>query len=1227
MVSACSEGWIVFPIHRLKTSGGSKSDAFERGLLYAASILALGASVHATAQLNNFPLLPDRTAIAWHLVIAAGLSLIGWGVATVIAVQLPDTIAEGAEASSNREPRELYSGLLHYVVFAVGIVVLLTAVAFGLPAMNVVLPLVTSCGMLAIFFALAGATHRSQLGSYLSLASLGWMVVQLTVLAGDHWGPPVAMIAAACSLLGLVLMTIAAISSPGGSRQLESPPSRKLLPTAWSSPRLPLRADSWSTLWLNPLRQTALLFAQVGVTMVVANIAWKESWGDWSMLALVTLIAAAISSAIAAKLYETSILTYIAAVLVAVSVFPLLPSYQDGDPRLGVAWSLIAVAFWIIGYGIEKRSGVASAAEADNPSDFALTRIYERPLIRSSSVLAIIAICQSLYAWKLSSETASLTPLLLASAAGTLSLLLNARSMNVLHRFSLGRMLVYLACLAITGCCLIVASTRWGLEVIGPNAAVTALVLSGLGLVLMEWVRWRSTTQPDAAASLLTFAQPLSNYGAVLAMGASLVSVMIAIGTSDYDGGQTLVTSIADWLDSLPIGPVALTFSIAAVVSLLTVRASRVAIWLDVAVVLGSSGLLLLANDAMNWSTATLTLFALVSMNGLVVIARLVRFGAHRIESLLGLTDAACERSFFRWPAVVATGCLILQTVYLLLILLGEVQMDPGWTWLLNGLLGAVLFFHIMYLQPQPALLHLLLASTVVGFFGACRARGWDITTDVALSVMGFVWGMVAIQFNRPIGARVLSMLRLPLSEDEEAVSARALVGWAVGMTGLAVAITLPIYWIIRPDFPNLSVTLLFSSMTCLAAGVRWRNVYSTTASAILFPACLATTAALYVDPNLLRDFAGLAIAGLAFAYVVTEFAVRRRTSSTDALDTYTHDVSSSLITLAHLFDSIAVVFTIVAMTMLSPSPVFAIAMALVAVSWLWMAWESGRELLVYTSVAAVFTALLYLCTSLLGITFSRSTIAAFSVIGYSFVLYGLNILIGRAKNPRASVFINPTYYMALASPVVLLLVTPLDQKGVAAFTCLAAGSFYLVVSHRTHARWTMYVAAALFNVAIYLWIPEAKQLTGLAQLYVIPAAVTVLIFAQLHRNDLKPGALNAIRSSAAGAILAVSTFEVFFAKDAGLMQFVVVLLLSLVGIATGISLRIRPFVSIGIAFLVINVLGQLGMQFHREGGVIRAVILIGFGMLVLAVMIFFNIHRERILRRYRGFIADENWN
>ena len=90
--------------------------------------------------------------------------------------------------------------------------------------------------------------------------------------------------------------------------------------------------------------------------------------------------------------------------------------------------------------------------------------------------------------------------------------------------------------------------------------------------------------------------------------------------------------------------------------------------------------------------------------------------------------------------------------------------------------------------------------------------------------------------------------------------------------------------------------------------------------------------------------------------------------------------------------------------------------------------------------------------------------------------------------------------------------------------------------------------------------------------------------------------------------------------KEPSLLEFDVGLLLSLGGITLRIALRIKPFIYVGIAFLVINVVGQLGVQFHREGGVVRAIILIGIGLAILGLMIFFNIHRERIIQRYRSF-------
>jgi hypothetical protein len=66
--------------------------------------------------------------------------------------------------------------------------------------------------------------------------------------------------------------------------------------------------------------------------------------------------------------------------------------------------------------------------------------------------------------------------------------------------------------------------------------------------------------------------------------------------------------------------------------------------------------------------------------------------------------------------------------------------------------------------------------------------------------------------------------------------------------------------------------------------------------------------------------------------------------------------------------------------------------------------------------------------------------------------------------------------------------------------------------------------------------------------------------------------------------------------------------------------------VYIGLAFLIVNVIGQVGLQVHAQGGIARAVILITVGLAVMSLMVFFNAQREEILRRYRLFVADARW-
>ena len=74
--------------------------------------------------------------------------------------------------------------------------------------------------------------------------------------------------------------------------------------------------------------------------------------------------------------------------------------------------------------------------------------------------------------------------------------------------------------------------------------------------------------------------------------------------------------------------------------------------------------------------------------------------------------------------------------------------------------------------------------------------------------------------------------------------------------------------------------------------------------------------------------------------------------------------------------------------------------------------------------------------------------------------------------------------------------------------------------------------------------------------------------------------------------------------------------------IVAGIALRIRAFLYAGVAFLVLNVVGQL-VRFYPEQAMSRALILIGLGAFITVGMVVFNLQREAILRRIRIMRAD----
>jgi drug/metabolite transporter superfamily protein YnfA len=88
----------------------------------------------------------------------------------------------------------------------------------------------------------------------------------------------------------------------------------------------------------------------------------------------------------------------------------------------------------------------------------------------------------------------------------------------------------------------------------------------------------------------------------------------------------------------------------------------------------------------------------------------------------------------------------------------------------------------------------------------------------------------------------------------------------------------------------------------------------------------------------------------------------------------------------------------------------------------------------------------------------------------------------------------------------------------------------------------------------------------------------------------------------------------VFLLPD--LNVFVLALGLSLAGVVLGIALRIRAFLYAGIAFMLLNVFGQL-IRFYPDQALGKAVVLMGAGMMILGAMIWFNLKKMQIMQRF----------
>lgn len=207
----------------------------------------------------------------------------------------------------------------------------------------------------------------------------------------------------------------------------------------------------------------------------------------------------------------------------------------------------------------------------------------------------------------------------------------------------------------------------------------------------------------------------------------------------------------------------------------------------------------------------------------------------------------------------------------------------------------------------------------------------------------------------------------------------------------------------------------------------------------------------------------------------------------------------------------------------------------------------------------------------------------------------------------------KPLLNVALSMPLLALMTVPFQlESAEASVTLMVTGVLYLMIRRYTQKQFPVYLALLAFNVGLYLWIPGIAEASRLIQVYVIPAALSLLILLQLHRNEIKPSVLMSTRLAATSTVYASAALDVFLLPD--IKIFILALLLGFIGIVLGISLRIRAFLYAGVCFLLLNIIGQL-MRFYPEQALGKALILMTMGAAILCSMIWFNLKKAAIMQ------------
>jgi hypothetical protein len=193
------------------------------------------------------------------------------------------------------------------------------------------------------------------------------------------------------------------------------------------------------------------------------------------------------------------------------------------------------------------------------------------------------------------------------------------------------------------------------------------------------------------------------------------------------------------------------------------------------------------------------------------------------------------------------------------------------------------------------------------------------------------------------------------------------------------------------------------------------------------------------------------------------------------------------------------------------------------------------------------------------------------------------------------------------------LLTAPWHQPlYVAALLVGYAAHFAALAAHPSQRGVSSLVSVCAFNAALLLvWVGTGA---GEPQYYVIPAGFSLLVLLRVFHDALTPDTRAKLRALAITVVYVAGAWKPLLFQDGGAMLLCV--FLCVVGVATGMALRIRSYVYLGSAFMVTCVIANLarfGVRDHRMGAAFLS--LLGVG--VVGFMVLFTARRAELLERY----------